>query len=111
MTRVTCNFGAAQKVYSYPYICAKGKNNPKRKINQRQFFRRVISGIHWKIFVAVFLRFIAGKCHGSVNIYNLGPVIIKKKYILLYQVGVTLTFVRGNISATNYYWMIRYLNH
>ena len=46
-------------------------------------FRHVTSGIHWKIFVTVFLRFIAGKCHGSVNIYNFLPVIIKKIYSIV----------------------------
>ena len=40
----------------------------KGRKNQCQFFCNVTSGIHWKIFATVFLSFIAGECHGSVNI-------------------------------------------
>ena len=34
-------------------------------------FRHVTSGIHWKMLTTFFLCFIAGECHGIVNIYYL----------------------------------------
>ena len=42
------------------------KSCANKKVSQ--FFSHMPSVFHWKIFATVFLCFIAGECHGSVNI-------------------------------------------
>ena len=41
------------------------ENSLKVEKNQCKFFRHVASVFHWKIYATVFLRFIAGECHGE----------------------------------------------
>ena len=46
----------------------KRRITPKKSKKSRLIFRHVTRVIHWKIFATVFLCFIAGECHESVNI-------------------------------------------
>ena len=53
-------------------------------------FRHVTSVFHWKIFTTVFLCFIAGECHGSVNILSLrasGIPYLGYPYLLIYTLA------------------------
>ena len=84
MRPVSCHFEALHMIYTWPVsfhfpmqtkkctsiiiFMLKQQISLKSKKKSMSFFRYLTSGIHWKIFATVFLCFIAGKCHGSVNI-------------------------------------------
>ena len=55
-----------QAVFQYWYVA----------VFLKTFFHHVADGIHWKIFATVFLRFIAGECHGIVNIVVCSSLIM-----------------------------------
>ena len=57
-----------QKCTSILICMLKRLKTLKSRNNQFQFFRHVTVVYHWKIFATVFLCFIAGECHGNVNI-------------------------------------------
>ena len=67
-SRVNLVMCEAKQVYFNPYVYAKATINPKKVEKINVIFSHVTGVFHWNIFATVFLCFIAGECHGSVNI-------------------------------------------
>ena len=59
---------AIYSVLQSVFLCLSDEKTLQKRKNQCQFFRHVTSVFYWKIFATVFICFIAGECHGRVNI-------------------------------------------
>ena len=90
-----------KKVYFNPYIYAQAMKNPKKYKNKCQFFVQCL----WKIFATVFLCFIAGECHGSVNINYYKFISLELSWrvrdvLVVLQRFFLTKMVRGKIKVT-----------